>query len=214
MNIPDNSLADGIAKSEVSSDTTQPPAGKPLPTSGMVRGPVADPGYLEGNRARGFLDICLRIIVGGAFVAAGALKVANPEKFALDVSNYRLLPAQMINLVAIFIPWIEITAGLFVLAGIWLRAAALVIASLTVVFFCIIVSALARGLNIECGCFGTVGGKHVGLMNLAIDTSLFLLAALLAWRTRARPANEIFSQAGARTSATPISALPKDSSTA
>ena len=101
----------------------------------------------------------LRLLVGGAFVFAGVLKIADPAKFALDVSNYRLVPHEMINLVAILIPWIEITAGSFVLAGIWLRAAALVITSLTVMFFAVIVSALARGLNIECGCFGTMGGN-------------------------------------------------------
>ena len=52
--------------------------------------------------------------------------------------------------------------------GIWLRAVAPVI-----------VSALARGLSIECGCFGTIGGKHIGLVNLAIDSTLFFLAALI-----------------------------------
>jgi putative oxidoreductase len=115
----------------------------------------------------------LRLAVGGAFVAAGVLKIADPAKFALDVDNYRLAPHAMINLIAILIPWIEVTAGSFVLAGIWLRAAALVITSLTVMFFFVIVSALARGLNIECGCFGTVGGKHIGLVNLAIDALCF-----------------------------------------
>ena len=129
------------------------------------------------------LNMLLRLIVGGAFVVAGALKVADPAKFALDVSNYRLVPYELINLVAILLPWIEITAGLFVLAGIWLRAAALVITSLTVMFLVLIVSALARGLNIECGCFGTVGGKHIGLVNLVIDSSLLALSALLVKRS-------------------------------
>ena len=73
----------------------------------------------------------------------------------------------------------------------WLRAAALVITSLTMMFFAVIVSALARGLNIECGCFGTIGGKHIGLVNLAIDFTLFFLAALLAGRSRNCPAKEI-----------------------
>jgi hypothetical protein len=59
---------------------------------------------------------------------------------------------------------------------------------MTVVFFSAIVSALARGLNIECGCFGTVGGKHVGLVNLAIDSTLFCLAAWLAKRAKDRTA--------------------------
>jgi uncharacterized membrane protein YphA (DoxX/SURF4 family) len=85
----------------------------------------------------------LRLIVGGAFVVAGALKIAGPAKFAVDVSNYRLVPHELINLVAILVPWIEVTAGAFVLAGIWLRTAALVITSLTVMFFAVIVSALA-----------------------------------------------------------------------
>jgi putative oxidoreductase len=118
------------------------------------------------------------------------LKVADPAKFALDVDHYRLVPYGLINLVAILIPWIEITAGAFVLSGIWLRAAALVIAGLATMFFFAIVSALARGLNIECGCFGTVGGKHIGLINLAIDTLCFSLAALLAKRSKARSAEE------------------------
>ncbi len=129
------------------------------------------------------LNVILRLLVGGAFVVAGALKVADPAKFALDVSNYRLVPYELINLVAILLPWIEITAGLFVLAGIWLRAAALVITSLTVMFLVLIVSALARGLNIECGCFGTVGGKHIGLVNLVIDSALLALSALLVKRS-------------------------------
>jgi uncharacterized membrane protein YphA (DoxX/SURF4 family) len=154
----------------------------------------------------------LRLLVGGAFVFAGVLKIADPAKFALDVSNYRLVPHEMINLVAILIPWIEITAGSFVLAGIWLRAAALVITSLTVMFFAVIVSALARGLNIECGCFGTMGGKHIGLVNLAIDSTLFFLAALLARRSRDCPAKEIFKEAGAQNSTAPLEASPKTSS--
>ena len=149
------------------------------------------------------LNWILRLLVGGAFVFAGALKIADPAKFAVDVSNYRLVPHELINLVAILVPWIEVTAGLFVLAGIWLRAAALVITSLTVMFFAVIVSALARGLNIECGCFGTVGGKHVGLVNLAIDATLFSLAALLARRSKDCPAKEIFREAGAQNSAPP-----------
>lgn len=159
------------------------------------------------------LNGILRLLVGGAFVIAGALKIADPAKFALDVSNYRLVPHELINLVAILVPWIEITAGSLVLAGIWLRPAALVIASLTVMFFAVIVSALARGLNIECGCFGTIGGKHIGLVNLAIDSTLLFLAALLARRSQGCPANEIFRVAGAPNSAPPTEASPKASAT-
>lgn len=133
----------------------------------------------------------LRFVVGGAFVLAGVLKIMDPAKFAGDVDNYRIVPHFLINLVAILIPWIEVVAGLFVLAGVWLRASASLIASLTVMFFGLIVSALIRGLNIECGCFGTMGGKHIGLVNLAIDSTLLFLSALLIYRSRECPVKKI-----------------------
>ncbi len=151
------------------------------------------------------LNWTLRFLVGGAFVLAGALKIADPAKFADDVSHYRLVPYALLNLVAILLPWIEVVAGLFVLVGVWLRASACLITCLTALFFGLIVSALARGLNIECGCFGTLGGKHVGLVNLAIDSTLFLLAALLASRSKDGPPGGNSAEAGARN---PASSTP------
>jgi putative oxidoreductase len=166
-----------------------------------------------GSRGKAsWVDWLLRFIVGGAFVFAGALKIADPAKFALDVANYRLLPPELINLVAILLPWIEMVAGLFVLASIWLRASALVLTCLTVMFLVVILSALARGLNIECGCFGTIGGRHVGLVNLAIDATLFIFAALLFVRSKDCSAVHIFNEAGAQVSASPHEASSKASS--
>jgi uncharacterized membrane protein YphA (DoxX/SURF4 family) len=142
------------------------------------------------KRRRPWLNGLLRLLVGGVFVTAGILKIMNPAKFALDVANYRLLPHELNNLVAIMLPWIEVTAGILVLLGVWLRAAAGVITGLTVLFLVVIGSALARGLNIECGCFGTVGGRHIGLVNLAIDATLSGLAWGLMMRPPERPAQK------------------------
>ena len=128
----------------------------------------------------------LRLLIGGAFVIAGILKISAPAGFAVDVSNYRLVPHGLINLVAIVLPWIELVAGVCVITGFWLRSGALLIAVMTAMFFFVIISALARGLNIECGCFGTIAGKTIGLQTLAIDFFFFCLAALLIWRTRNR----------------------------
>jgi uncharacterized membrane protein YphA (DoxX/SURF4 family) len=174
-----------VSASGISQATTLRRA-QPLPSIGEGRG--ADEGsrcthpqrlYAPKNSAI-YIAWLLRLVVGGAFIFAGVLKIADPAKFAIDVSNYRLVPHELINLVAILMPWMEVVAGAFVLTGIWLRAAATVIASMTVMFAIVILSALARGLNIECGCFGTLGGKHIGLVNLAIDTTLFCLSAWLA----------------------------------
>jgi len=137
----------------------------------------------------------LRLVLGGAFILAGLLKISDPAKFAEDVSNYRLLPYEWTNLVAIFLPWIELVTGLFLLTGVWMKAAALVATAMTLTFFVVIVSALARGLNIECGCFGTIGGKHIGLVNLAIDSVLLILSLILALPSKTHPANDTFSEA-------------------
>ncbi len=132
------------------------------------------------NRWR-FLNIALRLILGGVFVFAGALKIYEPAKFALDIANYRLVPHILINLFAITLPWVEVLAGLLLIAGVWLRASALIVLAMTIMFFLAISSALARGLDIECGCFGTVGGRKIGLTSLAFDTGLLCMAAWLTW---------------------------------
>ncbi|HSH93040.1 MAG TPA: MauE/DoxX family redox-associated membrane protein [Roseimicrobium sp.] len=143
----------------------------------------AVPQETSPSASRPWLVHGLRFLVGGAFLFAGILKIMGPAKFAIDVANYRLVPHDMINLVAVLLPWIEVTAGVFVLAGVWLQPAAVVITFLTGTFLIAILSALARGLNIECGCFGTVGGRHVGLVNLLIDSTLLLLSVLLLRRS-------------------------------
>lgn len=194
-----------ISSPSASSGSSRPPSGQPLPSSKEGRGP--DAGSLRSFRCRAhssdnatsWVTRLLRLLVGGAFVFAGALKIVDPAKFALDVGNYRLVPHEFINVIAILLPWIEVVAGAFVLAGIWLRDAALVITAMTVMFMLVILSALARGLNIECGCFGTVGGKHVGLVNLALDATLFSLAAILARRSKDRA-----GQSNTRTNRQPI----------
>jgi uncharacterized membrane protein YphA (DoxX/SURF4 family) len=152
-----------------------------------------------------------RLTVGGAFVFAGSLKLKDPARFALDVSHFRLLPNELINPVALLLPGIECVAGLLVLSGVWLRASALVVTGLTGIFMAAIVTALARGLNIECGCFGTMGGRHVGLVSLAIDITLFSMAFWLAKTSKDTPWNNNFREAGAQVSATPLEASPKAS---
>jgi putative oxidoreductase len=118
----------------------------------------------------------LRLLLGVIFLAAAVPKIHAPALFADAILNYRLLPVPLVNLAALVIPWTEAVAGLFLLAGFWVRAGALVITGLTTGFLVAILSALARGLNIECGCFGTMAGSHVGLLHLALDVTLLALA--------------------------------------
>ena len=130
------------------------------------------------------VSLIVRIIVGGAFAVAGVLKILQPATFAADIGNYRLLPHEAINLLAIMLPWIEVIAGLLLVAGIWRRASATLIAVMLVVFLIAIGQALARGLDVRCGCFGTVEARRVSVLALGEDTALLAMAAWLAWREK------------------------------
>ncbi len=122
-----------------------------------------------------YLLLAARIIVAMVFIFASIEKIADPESFAIAVSNYRVLPVFLINFVAIAIPWIELFAGIFLLAGVFPRENSLIIGALLVMFIALISIALIRGLDIECGCYGTINAEKVGFRKIAEN---FLLLAL------------------------------------
>ena len=115
------------------------------------------------------LGALARLAVGTTLLIAGALKLNTPDKFAETIANFRLLPAFGNQLLAVVLPWCEVTTGLLLLANVWSRAAGLVATLLFFSFGIAAGAALARGLDIECGCFGSAGGAKVGLITLAIE---------------------------------------------
>jgi uncharacterized membrane protein YphA (DoxX/SURF4 family) len=134
-----------------------------------------------------WIALAVRVFLGGFYLVAGGVKVGDPGKFAEAVANYRLLPHELINIVAITLPWIEVVAGVFLIAGIWFKASVCLINAMTLVFIAAIASAVSRGLSIECGCFGTVGGREVGLNAIAEDVGLLACGVWLLWRSARKP---------------------------
>jgi putative oxidoreductase len=132
---------------------------------------------------KGF-NFVLRLGLGGIFIAAGVIKIIEPAQFSSDIANYRLLPHDLINLLAITLPWVEVVAGMLLITGPWKRAGALAITVMMVVFLAAIAQATVRGLNIKCGCFGTVEGRKVGLIALAEDSAMLAAALWLTVRER------------------------------
>jgi putative oxidoreductase len=105
------------------------------------------------------LLLVFRIVLGGLFVYAGVVKVGDPLDFAQDIRNYRLVGQSLAFIVALVLPWLEILAGAFLVAGIWTRGAALVITGLLVFFIVLTLVTMARGLDVDCGCFGSLSRK-------------------------------------------------------
>jgi uncharacterized membrane protein YphA (DoxX/SURF4 family) len=106
------------------------------------------------------------------------------------VSAYQLLPASLATIVGWGLPFAEIALGLLLLAGIATRAVAAVAGMLLVIFIAGVVSAAARGLSIDCGCFGGGGqvdpGDTAYGIELVRDVGLLLLAAWLVWKPQSR----------------------------
>jgi uncharacterized membrane protein YphA (DoxX/SURF4 family) len=144
-----------------------------------------------------------RLVLGGVFLVAGVLKAVDPQSSAAAVRAYQLLPNSLATVVGWGLPFAEIALGLLLLAGIATRAVAAAAAMLLVVFIAAVVSVAARGLSIDCGCFGGGGevapGQTAYGIELVRDAGLLLLAVWLVWQPRSRLALDRF--AGARTGA-------------
>jgi uncharacterized membrane protein YphA (DoxX/SURF4 family) len=105
------------------------------------------------------LLVLFRLVLGGLFVYAGVVKVLDPLDFAQNIRNYRLVGQSLSFIAAVVLPWLEILAGVALATGIWKRASALIISGLLVFFIVLTLVTIARGLDVECGCFGALSRK-------------------------------------------------------
>lgn len=135
------------------------------------------------NRFQPWLTLLARVVLGGTLLAAGALKVGNLQKSAMAVRAYELLPVSLANFIGYALPWIEIGVGLLLILGVATKTVAVIGAINMLVFIIAIAQAWARGLSIDCGCFG--GGGSVDpedtkyLSEILRDLGLFALGIYL-----------------------------------
>jgi uncharacterized membrane protein YphA (DoxX/SURF4 family) len=111
-------------------------------------------------RVAAWLAVPARWYLGVLFVGACLHKIAEPASFALDVATYDILPLALVNLVAITLPWVELAAGSMLIVGWRVRSASLLVAVMMGVFLAALLVALARGLDMSCGCFASQGAEE------------------------------------------------------
>ena len=137
---------------------------------------------------RDLLGLLLRLVLGGVILVAGALKVGHLETSARAVRAYQLLPFDLAGVVGYGLPVLELAIGALLLLGLFTRVSAVVAGLLMVAFIIGIASAWARGLSIDCGCFGnggTIAASQTQYpQEIARDIGLFACAAWLAVRPR------------------------------
>ena len=105
------------------------------------------------------ITLLARLVLGGVLLAAGGLKVFKPTESANAVAAYKLLPTELAHLLGYALPWLEVAIGLLLILGIMVRPAAILSGLIMVVFIGAIASVWARGMLIDCGCFG--GGGEI-----------------------------------------------------
>jgi putative oxidoreductase len=124
----------------------------------------------------------LRFALGVLFLYASFGKILDPKAFAETLIGYRIFDsAHMIKYLAVTLPWIEWFCGVFLVLGVFVRSVAALTSCLLVTFIIAMVSALARGLEVPCGCFGSAG-ETIGPFSLLRDVCFLFrsLAVLLS----------------------------------
>lgn len=130
----------------------------------------------------------LAVALGAVFIYASLDKISQPAAFARIVYHYRLVgPSALVgpvpaNVLAVTLPWVELVAGVALVAGLWRREAAGLAAFLLVVFLGAVSWALFHGIDIEnCGCFTvTDTGRGAGIKLLLEDAALLAVALFVA----------------------------------
>lgn len=136
------------------------------------------------------LQWACRLGLGAVFLYAGFLKVyprRSQLAFAMDLSTYQLLPEWAVIVVAETLPWAEIALGLWLWSGWKLRYAAGFAGLLLTGFVGVMLFTYARGVEANCGCFGS--GEPISPWTLARDSLLLLPAVYLAVAAWRRPSS-------------------------
>ncbi len=126
-----------------------------------------------------YVMLLSRVVLGTVFIVAAIDKIANPDFFAESIVAYKLLPYAIVNMFALIVPWAELLCGVFLIGGVFMRSSSLLLSLLLVMFLLAIMTAILRGLEIDCGCFGAAHATPVGWGKILEDIGLLMLAVHL-----------------------------------
>lgn len=130
-----------------------------------------------------WIGFVFRVVLGGVLLVAGLLKYQHLDKSQMAVRAYELLPIALANFLGIVLPYLEIAIGILLIIGAAVRVSAVISGLLMFAFSIGIAQAWARGLSIDCGCFGGGGQVAPGTANylpeLVRDAGLALMAIYL-----------------------------------
>ncbi|GGF57793.1 hypothetical protein GCM10011519_34610 [Marmoricola endophyticus] len=135
-----------------------------------------------------WFGLLARLVVGVVWIVAGAIKLPDPDSSVTAVRAYQLLPLSLTSPVGHALPILEVVVGLLLVLGLLTRPVGLLSALMQLAFIIGIASVWARGISINCGCFGDGGADPDAASSypweIARDVGLLLLSLWLVWRPR------------------------------
>jgi uncharacterized membrane protein len=141
--------------------------------------PIASRPILRGCR------FVLRVLIAALFLFAAISKLFDPSSFAQQIANYQLTPWPGTAALAVFLPALELCVGICLLFGRWESGALVWLAVLLVIFSGALLSAIVRGLSIDCGCFGR-SVENTGTLWPLLRNLLLLGVTGFLWVSRKR----------------------------
>jgi protein-disulfide isomerase/uncharacterized membrane protein YphA (DoxX/SURF4 family) len=147
------------------------------------------------DSVRPWLGTVIRLALGAIWIWAASSKIGSPRVFVQAVRAYDVTPEWLSKAIGYGLPVFEFCLGLLLIIGVAVRVAAIFSGLLFLVFLIGIAQAAARGIQLECGCFGgggaTSGATHYTL-DILRDIGLLILAAYLAMWSYTRLSIEEF----------------------
>ena len=139
------------------------------------------------ENSRRYAVHAVSLAVAAVFIYAGIDKIRDPLQFADSIAAFAILPAVLINLLAMGLPPFEIACGLLLIGPWTRRVGSLAVAIILVVFMIALSSALLRGLTLDCGCFGAGAPSRPRMwLELALDAALLSGALFVYLRSISR----------------------------
>ncbi|HEX6870023.1 MAG TPA: MauE/DoxX family redox-associated membrane protein [Micromonosporaceae bacterium] len=138
-----------------------------------------------------WLSTVARLGLATVWLIAGASKIDDLAASGRSVVAYRIFPYDVATTIGAVLPFLEIGLGLLLLAGLATRFASFASIIMFMLFVAGIVSAWARGLRIDCGCFSAGGDLAANeqpqyFAETVRDIGLIVVAGFLALFPRSR----------------------------
>ena len=95
----------------------------------------------------------LRVVLGMLFFYAGYVKLSHVDVVAENLLLLEIFPWSVINIFAVWMLCFEMLLGVFLIAGVWLRACSGTLAGFSLMCLGLISFAIASDLKMHCGCF-------------------------------------------------------------